>query len=269
MLETFFITYGEELQYFAFFGGMAVFALWEVVRPAIGRAPDRLRRWRTNFAMTALGILTLGVLPITTFAAALWAQSQQIGLLNMVELSGWSVVVITLLARSLISWLVHFASHKVPLLWRIHRVHHLDTHLDVSTTFRLHPLESVIGFFIVIPVVIGFGLSPWVLIVYEVLDAGINVFTHANIRLPKPLDRVLRLAIVTPDMHRIHHSSFQPETDSNYGAVFSFWDRLFGTYVRDTARGPDTLELGLESVRDKRSCGLFWLLLSPFRPLAV
>ena len=263
MAESFFITYGEPLQYVAFFGGMMLFALLEIAAPAIKRAPDRRLRWRTNFAMTFLGILTLGLLPVSSFAAAFWAETREFGLLNQVDLLPWAAIVLTLLARSLMSWLVHWASHKLPLLWRIHRVHHLDTHLDVSTTFRQHPLESVIGFCAVIPGVVLLGLSPWVLILYEVLDAGINVFTHANIKLPKTADRVLRWVLVTPAMHRIHHSSFQPETDSNYGAVFSIWDRLFRTYVSKPAKELNKMELGLETMRDHRTAGLLWLLLSP------
>jgi sterol desaturase/sphingolipid hydroxylase (fatty acid hydroxylase superfamily) len=151
----------------------------------------------------------------------------------------------------------------VPLFWRLHRVHHLDTQMDVSTTVRFHPLEFVVNLFIGVPVVIVLGLTPWVLLLYEILDAAITLFSHANIRLPRGLERVLRYVIVTPDLHRVHHSSYQPETDSNFGAVFPIWDIIFGTFRTETRLPQEVMEIGLEEVRDQRTNQVFWLLTSP------
>jgi sterol desaturase/sphingolipid hydroxylase (fatty acid hydroxylase superfamily) len=153
--------------------------------------------------------------------------------------------------------------HKVPLLWRLHRVHHLDTHLDISTSLRSHPAEYVVNLVIIVPAAIVFGMTPWVLIIYELADTMVSVFSHANLRMPQGLDRWLRWVLVTPNMHSLHHSSYQPETDSNYGSVFTFWDRLFRTYRHAPARSYDELQIGLTEIRDQRAWDLWWQLKSP------
>ena len=173
------------------------------------------------------------------------------------------MIVGTLLARGFISFFTHFLMHKVQFLWLIHRVHHLDTEMDVSTTVRFHPVEFIINLIIGAPIVLAFGMTPWVLLLYELLDAVVNLFTHANIRLPSGIERVIHYVIVTPDLHRIHHSSWQPETDTNFGAVFPIWDILFGTFQTQTRTPQETMELGLEEVRDERTNRLLWLLRSP------
>ena len=142
---------------------------------------------------------------------------------------------VALLARSLVSYAVHVAMHKVPVLWRVHRVHHTDVFLDVSTTVRFHPLEFLIQLGPTALVILGLGLPPWTIMLYELVDTATNLFIHANARVPARLDAWLRLLLVTPDMHRVHHSALWPETDSNYGVVVPWWDRLFGTYRTATA----------------------------------
>jgi sterol desaturase/sphingolipid hydroxylase (fatty acid hydroxylase superfamily) len=169
-----------------------------------------------------------------------------------------------LLARGFISFFTHYLMHKVPLLWRLHRVHHLDTELDVSTTVRFHPFEFLAALIPGVPLVVAFGMSPWVLMLYEILDAVVTLFSHANIRLPESLDRLLRYVIVTPDLHRVHHSSWQTETDSNFSAVFPIWDIVFKTFRTETRVSHETMELGLEEVRDERANRFLWLLGSPF-----
>jgi len=146
---------------------------------------------------------------------------------------------------------------------RVHRVHHLDTELDISTTVRFHPAEFIVNLAVGIPIVVAFGLSPWVLLLYEIFDAVITLFSHANVRIPPALDRVLRYVIVTPDLHRVHHSAWQTETDSNFGAVFPVWDIVFGTFRTATREPHETMALGLEEVRDDRASRLGWLLRSP------
>jgi sterol desaturase/sphingolipid hydroxylase (fatty acid hydroxylase superfamily) len=159
---------------------------------------------------------------------------------------------------------MHILNHKVPFLWAIHRVHHVDTRLDVSTTVRFHPLEFVFSTPLTLAGVVLLGAPPVAILIYEVMDAGVTVFSHANVRLPWWVDRPLRLFIVTPDVHRVHHSSHQPETDSNYGAVLTIWDRLLGTYRRKSAEDLATQETGLSEVQDSRSRNLLWLLILPF-----
>ncbi|MGI9414913.1 MAG: sterol desaturase family protein, partial [Hyphomicrobiales bacterium] len=154
--------------------------------------------------------------------------------------------------------------HKVPVLWRIHRVHHTDTGLDVTTTVRFHPLEFIIFVPIVVAMVAAAGVPPWVIMLYELFDAVMAVFSHANLRLPGGIERVGQWGLVTPDMHRVHHSSRQPETDSNYGATLSVWDRLFGTYRRKSGAELTAMELGLSEWRGRRASSLLWLLALPF-----
>ena len=203
------------------------------------------------------------LVPVSIVWAAQWANLNNVGLLNQIAHPLWIGVAVTLVIRSLAGYLVHVLMHKVPLFWRLHRVHHLDTHLDVSTSLRSHPAEPVVNLVITLPVAVIFGMTPWVLIIYELVDAIVNAFSHANLRMPHGLDRRLRWVFVTPNMHCIHHSSYQPETDSNYGQVFAFWDRLFGTYRHAPARGYDELQIGLAEIRDQRASDIWWQLKSP------
>src|SRR5262245_3299313 len=154
--------------------------------------------------------------------------------------------------------------HKVPLFWRVHRVHHTDTELDVSTTVRFHPLDAVIASLIGVPIVLVLGLDPAALIAYELLDVSITLCSHANLELPLRLERVLRYCLVTPDLHRVHHSTNPEETDSNFSAVFPVWDLIFGTMKTRPREKLATMPMGLEEVRDDRSHRLFWLLAVPF-----
>ncbi len=264
-LESFLRAEIEPLQYAAFFGALMVLGVLEMWLARRRQGWDRRRRWPANFGLTALNIVVLGAIPLGGLGAADYAKSQGIGLMNMVEVAPVAGFAIGILFRSLVSWAVHMAMHKVPLLWRVHSVHHSDGFMDVSTTVRFHPLEFLITTPVVVAAVIAAGVSPVALLAYEILDAVMAVFTHANIRLPRWFERGLSWLLITPDMHRVHHSSWQPETDSNYGATLSIWDRLFGTFRR---REPDdlvTLDLGLAEFRDGRERSIIGLLAQPFR----
>ncbi len=254
----------DPLMYGCFFGSLIVLGALELWITRSERAAPRRRRWPANWAMTALNIVVLGALPISGLAAAEIARANGWGLFNQLEVSFAVMLVAGFALRSLVSYGIHVAMHKVPPLWRLHRVHHTDTALDVSTTVRFHPLEFVVSVPVVVATIMAAGISPLVIILYELFDAVMAVFSHANIRLPRGVERVLQWGLVTPDMHRVHHSSAQPETDSNYGATLSVWDRAFGTYVRKADIDLTRMELGLEECRDGRSASFFWLLASPF-----
>ena len=264
MIDTWIIENADSVQVALFFTLFAIFGLAEALAPKRSGPIHRKARWLTNLVLTTLNIIVMGLLPVTFFGMGVWAQEQGYGLFNNVSLPLAVLVMGTLLARGFISFFTHFLMHKVPLLWRLHRVHHLDTELDITTTVRFHPFEFLGALIPGVPLVVAFGLSPWVLLLYELLDAAITLFSHANIRLPERLERVLRYVIVTPDLHRVHHSSWQPETDSNFSAVFPIWDILFGTFRTDTRMPQETMELGLEEVRDERTNRFLWLLGSPF-----
>ena len=259
--------YGEPLQYAAFFGALAGLGAWEALQArrrgdAGGCAPGR--RWPVNGALTALNILVLGALPVSAVAAAEFAASRGWGLLNQPLVPPLAAFALGFGLRSLVGYFIHVAMHKVPVLWRVHRVHHTDTGMDVSTTVRFHPLEFAIALPIQLAAVIVLGLPPVALILYEIADAAIAVFTHADIRLPVKADRVLRLVLVTPAMHRIHHSTRPAETDSNYGALFSWWDRLFGTHRVAPEGGTAALRVGLDDADRPRAQSIGWLLAMPF-----
>jgi sterol desaturase/sphingolipid hydroxylase (fatty acid hydroxylase superfamily) len=260
------LSIGADLQVYLYFGFLVIFLGAERLLPKRRPAESQTTRWRTNAGLTALVIALLPVLPVSLISAGQWAQGQGFGVLNLVA-GNWPelvLVVVTLLLRGFISFATHFLNHKIPWLWRIHRVHHLDTELDVSSTVRFHPLEMPISMVIGLPMVAVLGLSPWVLIFYELFDVTVTLFSHSNLRVAPWLNRYLRYIIVTPDLHGVHHSTYRPETDSNYSAVFPIWDVLFGTF-RTTTREPlATMPLGLDEVRDPQANRFWWLLRSPF-----
>lgn len=265
-MQDWLIQYGEEFQVYLFFGLLSGLLIIERLLPKRRPQTSQRNRWRTNAALSILAILTLPVLPLSFISAAWWAEAQGFGLLNLADaqLPGWLLVGATLAGRSFVSYATHWLNHKVPFLWRIHRVHHLDTELDVSSTVRFHPLEMPVSLLIGLPVVLLLGLSPWVLILYELMDVGVTLFSHSNLRIHSRVDRFLRYLIVTPDLHKVHHSTIETETNSNYSAVLPIWDIVLGTFRTNTQAPLDVMPLGLKEVRGAEANGFWWLLRSPF-----
>jgi sterol desaturase/sphingolipid hydroxylase (fatty acid hydroxylase superfamily) len=253
---------GESIQIGLFFGLLAALAILETLVPRRTSPMNRATRWPTNLFFTFLNVLALGVLPVSVVSAAFWAEQRHWGVLNVLLVPGAVAIAATLVVRAFISFFTHYLMHMVPLFWRLHRVHHLDTELDVTTTVRFHPLEFLVQTVPAVPIVVVFGLTPWVLVFYEILDVAVTLWTHSNTRLPAAVDRVLRYVIVTPDVHRIHHSAWKPETNSNYGAVFPWWDLAFGTYCREPRDGHEHMPLGLDEVRGSAAQRPLWLLAS-------
>jgi sterol desaturase/sphingolipid hydroxylase (fatty acid hydroxylase superfamily) len=267
VIDTWILEHGEQAQYILFFGLLGLLGIAERLAPRRPGPMKRRLRWFANFSLTALNIVVLSVLPIGFIGAATFAANSGFGLLNATGAAAAIAIPTTLLARSFISFAIHWLSHKLPWLWRLHRVHHLDTELDVSTTVRIHPAEFIVQLALGLPVVMLLGLSPWVLMAYELADVAVTLFSHANIRLPRSIERALRYVIVTPELHRVHHSAEQPETDSNFGAVLPLWDLVFGTFRTQTMVPQESMVLGLTEVRDRRACSLRWLLASPWQSL--
>jgi sterol desaturase/sphingolipid hydroxylase (fatty acid hydroxylase superfamily) len=263
-LERILTDWGEPLQYVMYFGLLAGLGAMEALAPRRDGPAERRRRWPSNFGLTALNVVVLGALPVSGLAVAVIAQQQGWGLLQRYPLPLAATLGVALLARSLASYAVHVAMHAVPALWRVHRVHHTDVFLDVSTTVRFHPIEFLIQLGPTALVILGLGLPPWTIMLYELIDTATNLFIHANARVPAQAEAWLRLLLVTPDLHRVHHSAVWPETDSNYGVVVPWWDRLFGTY-RPAVSDPREIRLGLEERQDRRASSLGWLLALPFR----
>lgn len=252
----------------AFLGLFVLFTAIETWAPRKRRVQGRTARWTTNFAIIVIDALTTRAmavfLPLLAVGAALDAAAQGWGMLNWLALPGWVSVLLAVLILDLAIWFQHLVFHKVPLLWRLHRVHHADRDIDVSTALRFHPIEIAASMLIKIGVVYVIGAPAWGVVLFEVILNGSAMFNHANMRLPLGVDRVVRSVLVTPDMHRVHHSVHRHEADSNYGFCLSIWDRIFGTYTDQPQDGHDGMVNGLQW-QDERPSKLGWSLLLPFR----
>src|SRR5258708_5928695 len=243
----------EHAWFLAFWGMIVLFGAIEFLFPQFPGQADRMRRWPTNFGLGILNGLIVSSVPVLSVGSAQWAASHGVGLLNWLAAPWWLALPCTLLIKSLGQYAFHLFSHRQPVLWRLHRVHHCDVHLDVSSALRTHPFEMIASSVFVIPIVVICGLSPVVLAAYESVEVFVNMLAHANLRVPAAVERYARSLFVTPGLHRLHHSDFQAETDSNYGNVFSFWDRAFGTYRDETARPATAFRFGLEDVNRERA----------------
>ncbi|WP_306113152.1 MULTISPECIES: sterol desaturase family protein [unclassified Roseovarius] len=251
-----------------FIGLFALLAMVEAAAPRRARTQPRSTRWVTNWAIIILDTLTLRLLalalPLLAAGAALDAEAQGWGLMNAMNLPGWVAVILTILIFDFAIWAQHLITHKIPILWRFHRVHHADRDIDVTTAIRFHPVEIALSMLLKIGLVYLLGPPALGIILFEIILNGTAMFNHANIRLPLPLDAVLRRVLVTPDMHRVHHSIHRHEHDSNYGFALSIWDRMFRTYIPQPEKGHEEMEIGLEW-QDDRPSKLGWSLLLPFR----
>jgi sterol desaturase/sphingolipid hydroxylase (fatty acid hydroxylase superfamily) len=246
----------------------------ELLRPKRQLSMSKGRRWLTNLGIAAvdtlmLRLMTLVAVPIAAVAAAFYAEQHGLGLLNNVSWLGWVKVIVALLALDLAIWFQHLVSHKVPIFWRLHQVHHADRDIDVTTAVRFHPIEIALSMLWKIVVVLPLGASPFAVFLFEVILNACATFNHANIALPAWLDRSLRIFIVTPDMHRVHHSTLTSEHDRNYGFNLSLWDRLFRTYLAEPSAGQQGMTIGLTRYQSEAPTRFGWSLLLPFWPRRI
>ena len=254
----------EYAWFLAFWGAIVAFGAIEFLFPQFPEHADRARRWPTNFGLGILNGLIVSSAPVLSVGAAQWAASQDVGLLNWIGAPWWVALPCTLLIKSLAQYGFHLISHKNPVLWRLHRVHHGDVHLDVSSALRTHPLEMIASIVFMLPIVVLCGLSPIVLLAYEAVEVFVNMLTHANIRIPDAIERYARPLLITPGLHRLHHSDTRTETDSNYGNVFSFWDRLFGSYRQKPVQSGRPFRFGLEDLSAERAADFGYQLRLPW-----
>jgi sterol desaturase/sphingolipid hydroxylase (fatty acid hydroxylase superfamily) len=250
----------------AFVGVFVVMAMLEFASPRKQRTEPRVTRWITNFGLVVVDAMVLrAVFPILAVGVAVWAQRKGYGLFAILDWPIWLEITLTVIVLDFAIYWQHVASHKLPLLWRVHRVHHADRDLDASSGLRFHPVEIALSMIYKFAVIILLGAPPLGVFVFEVLLNGSAMFNHANFRLPLALDRVLRMFIVTPDMHRVHHSILRREADTNYGFALSIWDRMFGSYTEQPENGHDGMTLGLAEQQTSRPSQLIWCLTFPFR----
>ncbi len=248
-----------------FFGILALVAVGELLFPRRTLRTGKAVRWLSNLGVVAVDTLMVRLLfPVLGVGVAVAAQAHGWGLLNVLALPTWLSVPIGVLVLDLVVYLQHAMFHTMPLLWRLHMMHHADLDIDVSTGLRFHPIEIAISMVIKMTVIAALGPSAFTVILFEVILNGTAMFNHGNLRLPLALDRAFRLLVVTPDMHRVHHSVAIRETNSNFGFNFPWWDRLFGTYRAQPAMGHEQMVIGLAQFRDSRKNTLGHMLVMPF-----
>jgi sterol desaturase/sphingolipid hydroxylase (fatty acid hydroxylase superfamily) len=254
-----------------FVGVFALVALWELASPRRVLRLSRRQRWGANLGLVALNTVVLRLLfPAAAVGVAAVAATEGWGVLNHWAVPFWLAVPLAVVVMDLVIWLQHVMVHAVPALWRLHRVHHADIDYDLTTGARFHPIEIVLSMGIKFATIVLLGAPVLAVLVFEILLSACAMFNHGNIRLPASVDRVLRWFMVTPDMHRVHHSVEDDESNSNFGFNLTWWDRLFGTYQAEPRAGQVGMTIGIRSHTDPAEVArLPGLLLMPFRGQVV
>jgi len=249
----------------AFIGVFALMALWELLAPRRGQTIGRGVRWPHNIAIVVIDTVVVRILfPTAAVGLALIAETRGWGLFNHLGLPWWINIPLAVIVLDLAIYAQHVLFHAVPVLWRLHRMHHADLEFDVTTGVRFHPVEIVLSMAIKLGVVVALGTSAVGVLIFEILLNATSMFNHGNVRIPARLDRILRWLVVTPEMHRVHHSIEPAETNSNFGFNLPWWDRLFGTYRAQPAAGHEAMTIGIDEFRDPRELRLDRMLLQPF-----
>jgi sterol desaturase/sphingolipid hydroxylase (fatty acid hydroxylase superfamily) len=239
---------------------------WEALAPWRETTIGRSRRWPGNLGIMAIDTVVVRVLaPSDAVGVALIAEGRGWGLLQMLAVPALVAIPVAFLILDFAIYAQHVAFHHVPILWRLHRMHHADLELDFTTGVRFHPLEVALSLLIKVMVVVGIGAPAAAVFVFEVALNATSMFNHGNVRVRPSLERLLRGIVVTPDMHRVHHSIVRRETDSNFGFNLPWWDRLFGTYRAKPAAGYEGMTIGIERFRDAKELRLDRMLLQPLR----
>lgn len=253
------------LRFGVFVSVFVIMAGWEILAPRRTQMVSRWLRWPNNLGLVVLNTVLLRFfVPTAAVGFALIAEEHSWGLFNNIELHYWMTVTAAVILLDLAIYLQHILFHIVPLLWRLHRMHHADLDFDVTTGTRFHPLEIILSMFIKLAVVVVLGPPAIAVLLFEVLLNATAIFNHANVKIPTITEHYLRFLVVTPDMHRVHHSIRQPETNSNFGFNLPWWDHLFGTYRAQPADGHEHMTIGLKQFRNPQDLRLDRLLIQPF-----
>ena len=265
--EQFVMAHEPEIRVGFFVGVFAIVAFWELVAPQRRLTLSKALRWSSNLGLVVLNTVLLRLMfPLAAVGMAAFSAANGWGMLNHFKVPFWLAVPLAVMAMDFVIWLQHVMVHAVPVLWRLHRVHHADPDYDLTTGARFHPIEIVLSMLIKIATIAVLGPPVLAVVIFEVLLNAAAMFNHGNIRLPAGLDRVLRWVIVTPDMHRVHHSVEEDETNSNFGFNLPWWDRLFGTYREQPRSGQLGMVIGIHGHTDPHEVArLGGMLLMPFQ----
>lgn len=249
-----------------FLGVLVIMAIWEFAAPRRRVENPRIIRWTNNLAVIAIDTFLVRLtFPIVAVGLALLAESNNWGLFNNVDMPDWFAILVALLLLDLAIYLQHVMFHAVPALWRLHRMHHADIEFDVTTGLRFHPIEILLSMLVKLAIVAALGPPAIAVLIFEILLNGTALFNHSNVKIPTKIDKVLRLFVVTPDMHRVHHSIFPAETNSNFGFNIPWWDRLLGTYRAQPRKGHEDMTIGIEQFRTSRDLWIDKMLFQPFK----
>ncbi len=248
-----------------FLAVLAGISIWEILKPRRNLTQRKIIRWYSNLGIVGVNTFLLRfVFPMSAVAFALVVEKKNWGLFHNIEISFVLAVIISVILLDLAIYLQHVLFHAVPILWRLHRMHHADLDIDVTTGSRFHPLEILLSMGIKFLVVALLGVPAVAVLIFEVLLNATAMFNHGNIYLPEKIDRIIRGLVVTPDMHRIHHSIYAEETNSNFGFNLPWWDRLFRTYRKNPKDGHIGMTIGINLFREKKYLNIHWLLAQPF-----
>jgi sterol desaturase/sphingolipid hydroxylase (fatty acid hydroxylase superfamily) len=266
ILDSFILSNEPAIRLGFFFGIFAVMALWELAAPRRALTVSKALRWGNNVTLVVLNTVILRLIfPAAAVGMAAFADEQSWGLFNYYDAPYWFSVIASVVILDFFIWLQHVMVHAVPALWRLHRVHHADLDFDVTTGARFHPLEILLSMLIKFAVIALLGPPVVAVVIFEVLLNATSMFNHGNVRIPRRLDAALRWFVVTPDMHRVHHSIEDDETNSNFGFNLPWWDRLFGTYRAQPRAGHGSMTIGIRTYRDTGHCSwLSGILIMPF-----
>lgn len=243
----------------------ALIAIWEVGSPRRKLGYAKSLRWFSNLWLIVIDAVAIRIIfPLTAVGAALWCQQNAWGLLNFLDVSPIFAVVASVILLDFVIYLQHVILHVVSPLWKVHRMHHADLDFDVTTGLRFHPIEMLLSMGIKFLTIAIIGAPPLGVLIFEILLNATSMFNHGNIRLPKKFDKIVRWLIVTPDMHRVHHSIYPHETNSNFGFNLPWWDRLLGTYIDQPTESHESMPIGIDPFRETKYLRLRWLLVMPF-----
>jgi len=264
-MEDYLLSREGEIYTACYFMSIALVAAWEALAPRRALTQPMGLRWFNNIAVTVLDIvLARYIFPLLGIALALTTTQHGWGLLALINSPPALAFAISIVILDLNNYAQHYLLHRIPLLWRLHRMHHSDMDYDFSTSLRFHPLEALFSVGLELVVIFIFGIPAFAYMIYKILRVILAAFVHGNLLIPKHIDKQLRKIIVTPDLHRIHHSASRVESNHNFAGVTPLWDRLFGTYMDQPALGHDKMEVGLLEFREEKHRYLPWMLLQPF-----